>query len=60
MKDLKGLILAINIWKSYMCTSVQETNIESILAVMNRYLKNGLKKIQVRTGFEPMTSAIPV
>ena len=25
---------AVNIWKSYMCTTVEETNIESILAVM--------------------------
>ena len=25
---------AVNIWKSYMCTAVEETNIESILAVM--------------------------
>ena len=25
----------INIWKSYMCTAVKETNIESSLAVMN-------------------------
>ena len=26
--------MAINIWKSYVCTAVEETNIESIIAVM--------------------------
>ena len=25
----------VNIWKSYMCTEVEETDIEAILAVMN-------------------------
>ena len=27
--------MAVNMWKSYVCTAVEETNIESILAVMN-------------------------
>ena len=27
--------MPVNIWKSYMCTAVEETKIESILAVMN-------------------------
>ena len=27
--------MAVNMWKSYVCTAVKETNIESILAVMN-------------------------
>ena len=27
--------MAVNIWKSYVCTAVEETNIELILAVMN-------------------------
>ena len=46
-----------------MCTAVEETNIEATLAVMNT---TGLiveirpEKIQARTGFQPMTSAIPV
>ena len=46
-----------------MCTALEETNIEATLAVVNT---TGLiveirpEKIQARTGFEPMTSAIPV
>ena len=28
-------LMAVNISNSYMCTAVEETNIESILAVMN-------------------------
>ena len=32
---LAVLVLAVNIWKSYMCTAVEETNIEAILAAMN-------------------------
>ena len=28
-------ILTVNIWKSYMCTGVEETKIEAILADMN-------------------------
>ena len=27
--------MTVNIWKSYMCTAVEETNIEAIFAVMN-------------------------
>ena len=27
--------MAVNIWKSYVCTALKETNIELILAVMN-------------------------
>ena len=27
--------MAVNIWKSCVCTAVEETNIESIFAVMN-------------------------
>ena len=27
--------MAENIWKSYVCAAVEETNLESILAVMN-------------------------
>ena len=34
-KPSKWWIMAVNIWKSYMCTAVKETNIELILAVMN-------------------------
>ena len=43
--------MAVNMWKSYVCTAVEETNIESILAVMNTtelVVKWGLKKIQAR------------
>ena len=29
--------MAISIWKSYVCTAVEETNIESIIAVMPEY-----------------------
>ena len=39
------------------------TNIEAILAAMNTtelVVEIRLEKIQARTGFEPMTSAIPV
>ena len=47
-----------------MCTAIEETNIESILAVMNTTeLVVEIwpeKKNQVRTGFEPMTFAITV
>ena len=41
-----------------MCTAVEETNIEAILAVMNTtelVVKIRSEKIQVRTGFQPMT-----
>ena len=45
-----------------MCTAVKETNIELILAVMNTtelVVEIGPeKKIQIRSGFEPMTFAI--
>ena len=43
-----------------MCTAVKETNIELILAVMNTELvvEIGPEKIQIRSGFEPMTFAI--
>ena len=30
-------ILTVNMWKSYMCTGVEETKIEAILADMNIY-----------------------
>ena len=46
-----------------MCTAVEETNIETILAVMNTtelVVKIRPAKIQARIGFEPMTSAIPI
>ena len=47
-----------------MCTAVKETNIESILVVMNTTEPvveiRPEKKIQARTGFEPITSAILV
>ena len=33
-KPLKWWIMAVNIWKSYVCTAVEETNIESILATL--------------------------
>ena len=33
--DQQYRTMAINIWKSYMCTLVEETNIEAILAAMN-------------------------
>ena len=29
------LDMAVNVWKSYVCTVVEETNKETILAVMN-------------------------
>ena len=41
-----------------MCTAVEETNIEAILTVMNtteQIVKIRPEKIQVRTGFQPMT-----
>ena len=43
-----------------MCTAVKETNIELILAVMNTTVVEigPEKKIQIRSGFEPMTFAI--
>ena len=43
-----------------MCTAVKETNIELILAVMNTELvvEIGPEKIQICSGFEPMTFAI--
>ena len=28
MKHLRGLIMVVNIWKSYMCSAVEDTNIE--------------------------------
>ena len=47
-----------------MCTAVKETNIESILVVMNTTEPvveiRPEKKIQARTGFEPIISAILV
>ena len=56
--------MAVNIWKSYMCTAIVKTNIESIPAVMDTTELvveiRPEKKIQVRTGSEPMTSAMPV
>ena len=36
-KASKWWIMAINIWKSYVCTAVEETNIESIIAVMQEH-----------------------
>ena len=56
------LIVTVNIWKSCMCTVVEETNIEVVLAVVNTTELvakiRPWKKIQVCTGFEPVTSAI--
>ena len=46
-----------------MYTAVEETNIGAILAVMNTtelIVKMRPEKIQARTGFKPITSAIPV
>ena len=34
-KPSKWWIMAVNIWKLYICTAVEKQNIESILAVMN-------------------------
>ena len=56
--------MTVNVWISYMCTVVEETNIEVIFAAMNTTelvvkIRPG-KLIQARTGFEPMTSAIPI
>ena len=31
----KYCVMTVNIWKSYLCTAVEETNVEAILAVMN-------------------------
>ena len=46
-----------------MCTAVEETSIEAILAFMNTTELvieiRPEKKIQARMGFEPMTSVIP-
>ena len=52
-------------WKSYMWTLDKEKNMKAILVVMNTsYLRSSeskaWKKIQARTGFAPMTFAIPV
>ena len=44
--------MAVNMWKSYVCTAVEETNIESILAVMNitdLVVEMRPEKIQART-----------
>ena len=46
-----------------MYTAVEEMNIETILAVMNNnevVVEIRPEKIQARTGFQPMTFAIPV
>ena len=50
--------VTVNIWRSYLCTAVEETKIMNTteLVVEIRPEKN----FQTRTGFEPMTSAIPV
>ena len=56
-------IMAVNIRKSYVCTAVEVTNTESILAVMNTtelIIEIRPKKNQARTGFELMTSTIPL
>ena len=45
-----------------MCTAIEETDIEAILAVMNStklVVEIRHEKIQAHTGFEPMTSANP-
>ena len=45
-----------------MCTAIEETDIEAILAVMNTtklVVEIRHKKNQAHTGFEPMTSANP-
>ena len=55
--------MTINMWKSYMCAAVEETNTEGIFAVMNTtelVVELRSEKIQARTGFEPTISAIPV
>ena len=46
-----------------MCTLVEKTNIEAILAAMNTtelVVKIRPEKIQAHMEFEPMTSVIPV
>ena len=46
-----------------MCTAVEETNIEAILAVLNTtelIVEIRPEKIQARTGLEPITSTILV
>ena len=55
--------MAVNIRKSYVCTAVEVTNTESILAVMNTtelIIEIRPKKNQARTRFELMTSTIPL
>ena len=55
--------MTVIIWKSYVYAAVEETNIGAILAVMNTtelIVKMRPEKIQARTGFKPITSAIPV
>ena len=62
-KPSKWWIVIVDIWKSYMYTAVKK-RIKEILAAMNTTelvveIRPG-KKIQARTGFEFVTSAIPV
>ena len=63
VNNLFTMILVI--WNSYICTAVKKRIWEILaakntteLVVENRTWKK--KKIQTRTGFEPMTSEIPV
>ena len=46
-KASKWWIMAINIWKSYVCTAVEETNIESIIAVMPEHYWTGNERFPV-------------
>ena len=53
--------MAVNIWKSYVCRAVEETNIESILAVSYEHYwtsnwNKAWKKIQAwyRKGSKPV------
>ena len=53
-----GEYMTENMWKSYKCTEVEETNIEVMLAVMSTtewVVKIRLEKIQACTGFKPMS-----
>ena len=61
----KYCVMTVNIWKSYLCTAIEETNVEAILAVMNttesvveiRPEKNQAKSGQLKK-FKSTTSSV--
>ena len=55
--------MILDVRNSYICTAVNRWNQETLAAkniTETSSWKEDLKKIQAPTGFEPMTSAIPV